>query len=115
MIKKEIKRQVIRAYKESVQYPDFMNRFKPAVQEIIDSFLPSEATNYWHVEKDVEYLSELSKREGYKTDNYLRLIADYIFKLVKSYDEGKKEVDFSNQEDLFNKEDIKPNNPYNRK
>lgn len=114
MDKEEIKKRVIRAYRYSVQYPDFMSRFKPAVQEIIDSLLPGDATHYWHVEKDIEYLSALSKREGYKTDNYLRLIADYIFKLVMSYDEGKKTIDFSNQEDLFNKEDIKPKNPYNR-
>lgn len=104
MDKELIQQKVIRAYKESKEFPDFLDRFKPAVQHIIDTFIPSEVTKPHHVYKDIEYLSEISKRKGLNTREFLREVSKYIYQIIKAYERQRKDVDFSGQQDIFDKD-----------
>jgi len=107
MDKQLIKRKVITAYREAKQYPDFLQKFKGAIQRAIDSLVPEQVTHSAHVYHDIQYLSEVSKKEGYSAAGFLRLTANYVAMIVKAVEEGKKTIDLSSQPDLFDEDDFK--------
>lgn len=110
MDKELIKQKVIRAYRQARQHPDFLPKFKANVQEVIDSLVPSETTHSAYVYHDIEYLSEVSKREGHSAAGYVRLIANYVAMIVRAVEEGKKKIDISAQSDLFDESDFEADN-----
>ncbi|MDZ7680485.1 MAG: hypothetical protein U5J63_01950 [Fodinibius sp.] len=78
------------AYREAKQYLDFLQKFKAAIQREVDSLVPEQVTHSAHVGHDIQYLSEVSKKEGYNGAGFLRLIANYVAMLVKAVEDGKK-------------------------
>lgn len=109
MDKERIKQKVIGAYQQARQYPDFLPKFKANVQDVIDSLVPPETTHSAHVYHDIDYLSQVSKREGHSAAGYVRLIANYVAMIVKAVEEGKKEIDITAQPDLFDEDDFEAN------
>mgnify|MGYP006299011777 CR=1 FL=1 len=111
MDKQRIKGKVIAAYKDARQYPDFMERFKANVQDVIDSEVPEEITHSADVYHDIEYLSQTSKQNNDSAANYLRIMAGYVAMIVKAVEQGNKKLDMSATADLFDEdEDFNPNN-----
>lgn len=102
MDKAEIKARVTIAYKEAKDYPEFMEKFKPAVQEIIDIYVPSDVTHPWHINRDIEYLREISQARDYKAKGFLMLIVNYIAMIIEAYEKGSDTIDVQVQPDLFN-------------
>lgn len=105
MDKSKIKAKVKQAYKKAKQYPDFLYRFKHEIQELIDSFVPSEVTHPWHVQKDLDHLSKLSKTRGYKVDGFLMLVVNYVDMIIKAVEEGRETINFDGQYDMFDVEE----------
>jgi len=102
MDKSEIKARVSIAYRQAKENPEYMDKFKPAVQEIIDIYVPSDVTHPWHVNRDIDYLREVSKARGYKAKGFLMLIVNYIAMIIEAYQKGNDTIDFQAQPDLFN-------------
>lgn len=110
MDKQLIKQKVIRVYREASEYPDFLQHFKAGIQKVIDSLVPSDVTHSVHVYHDLQYLSEVTKKEGYSTSGFLRLVANYVAMIVKAVEEGSEKVDPTAQPDLFEEGEFKPDN-----
>ncbi|MFH5883660.1 hypothetical protein ACG2F4_05065 [Halalkalibaculum sp. DA3122] len=106
MNKREIKSKVKKAYSEAAKYPNFLENFKPRIQEVIDSYMPSTTTNFWHVDKDIDYMSHVSKSMNYNTRQYLNLVTNYISLLVEAYEKGSRNIDVKKlfQTDIFDEE-----------
>ncbi len=101
MDKSELKARVKKAYDTAKDHPVFMDKFKPAVQEIIDIYVPSEVTHPWHINRDIDYLQEISKSRGYKAKGFLMLIVNYIAMIIEAYEKGEDTLDVQAQPDLI--------------
>lgn len=47
-----------------------MVKFKPAIQKLIDNYVLCEVTHPWHVNRDIDYLREISKARDYKANGF---------------------------------------------
>lgn len=99
--KVEIRAKVKQSYLHAKEFPIFMDHFKPAIQRIIDEYVPSSVTETYHVNADINHLAKQSKANGYNTTQFLKLITDYILMIIQAVDQGVKKLSELDQTDLF--------------
>lgn len=110
MNKSLIKSQVKQAYYMAKQYPDFLQQFKYEIQNVIDQHVPKDVTKLWHINADINTLSKRSKQNGYKTSQFLSLVAGYIIMIVQAVENHNREpFKHINQRDIF--DEIELQNP----
>lgn len=84
-----------------------MDHFKPAIQRIIDEYVPSSVTETYHVNADINHLAKQSKANGYNTAQFLKLITEYILMIIKAVDQGVRNLSDIDQTDLFDEDESK--------
>ena len=89
--KSKIKAKIKQAYSQAMEYPDFLDTFRPAIQRIIDEYVPSEVTQPWHVNADIDYLAKRSKENEYNTAQFLQLIVNYINMIIQAVERGDRD------------------------
>lgn len=110
MDKPLIKSQLKQAYLNAKEYPEFLDRFKFEIQQVIDQHVPEDVTKPWHINADINTLSKRSKENGYKASQFLSLVAGYVIMIIQAVENHNREpFEHINQRDIF--EQIELQNP----
>lgn len=110
MDKALIKSQVKQAYYNAKEYPEFLDRFKYEIQQVIDQHIPEDVTKPWHINADINTLSKRSKENGYNASQFLSLVVGYVIMIVQAVENHNREpFKHVNQRDIF--EQIELQNP----